>query len=59
MNEPRKRRPAVSSDINTKNLVINSLAIGKSSYDITKETGYPASTIRSYHRNNKELIQER
>ncbi len=59
MNEPRKRRPAVSSDINTKNLDIDSLANGKSSNYISKETRCPASTIRSFHRNNKELIQER
>jgi len=45
LDEPRKLRPAISSDINTKKIVVDSLAIGKSSYDIEKDTGYPAATI--------------
>ena len=59
LDKPRKLRPAISSDVNTKKHIVDSLAIVKSSFDIAKETNYPASTIRSFHRKNKELIQAR
>jgi hypothetical protein len=58
-NFDKPRNKPISSDINTKNFVVDSLAIGKSSYDISRETGYPASTIRSFHKNNKQQVKER
>ncbi len=57
--KPKELRPAISSDVNTKEQVLNSLAIGKSSFEISEKTDYPASTIRSFHKNNKEEVKQR
>lgn len=55
----RQRKPAISTSIDIKNQVIDSLAFGKTSFDIAKEVNYPNSTIRSFHQHNKEAVDKK